>query len=99
MRCGCSSANLVGEDHGRDKATFLAFQDEIRLELRILRRRPVKNPLRKEGVTSKILVIQDVKWNTEIQSSDFIWKDHGTIQTVLEAARLKRAPFEPWLPE
>jgi hypothetical protein len=39
-----------------------------------------------------------MKWNTSIQASDFIWKRHGTIQTVLEAARLKRTPFEPWLP-
>jgi hypothetical protein len=98
VRCRYHSANLALEGLSREDAAFLAFQNEMTLIRQILRREPIENPSRKEGVTSKILVIQDVKWNTCIQASDFIWKHHGTIQTVLEVV-LKQIPFERWLPD
>jgi hypothetical protein len=90
-------ANLTLEDLGREEAAFLAVQNEMRLMRQILRRGPIKNHLRKEGVTAKTPVGQDVKWNTYTQALDLSWKHHGTIQTVLEAARLGQTPFEPWL--
>jgi hypothetical protein len=61
LRRGCHSANVVLEDLGREEAVCLAFQNEMTLILQKLSRKPIKNHLRDEGVTSKNLVIQDVK--------------------------------------
>jgi hypothetical protein len=69
----------------------------VRLTLHILKRRAIKNDLQKRA-TSKISIIQDVKWNMDIQVSNFIWKRQGTIQMVLEAARPKQTSFELELP-
>jgi hypothetical protein len=52
----------------------------------------IKSTLRKESIMLKIPIIQDVRWNTDTNASDFIWKHHETIQTVQEAGPLKRTP-------
>jgi hypothetical protein len=39
MRCGRHSANFPLEDLGREEAVFLAFQNEVRLMLQVLRRK------------------------------------------------------------
>jgi hypothetical protein len=78
-----------------EEVILLVFQDEMWLVLQNLRTRPIKSHLPKERATSKMPVFQDVKWNTYTQASDFVWKHHGKIQTVLEVARLKQTPFEP----
>jgi hypothetical protein len=69
VRCRCDSARLALEDLGQEEAAFLAFQNGMRLVLEILRRRPIKNDLRKEVLTSKSPVIQDAKWNTCTQTN------------------------------
>jgi hypothetical protein len=91
MRCGRHSANLPPEDLGREEAAFLAFQNEVRLMLQVLRRKKKTDhkPLAKRGCNFETPVVQDVKGNRYTQASDCIWKHRGTIQTGLQAAQLE----------
>jgi hypothetical protein len=88
-RDGCHSTSPLLDGLGREEATFLSLQDEMTLACHFFGGKPIKKHWRKERTTSKIFVVQDVKWGTHTEASDYIWKHQGTLHKVSEAGRLK----------
>jgi hypothetical protein len=82
--CSIHTGNLILPDARRTVPVFNEFCEWLRPTMLHLRSKPVRAVLRSGGLTQKIPVIQDGKWNTWVKSATFFRDNREMIAELLK---------------
>lgn len=83
IQCGIHTTNLVIADYCRVSEDFCEFKKDITELFKLLRSKPMKRKLRRQGVSSKVPMIQEIKWLTYIDAFSFLKRYEREVNTVL----------------
>ena len=87
LQCGIHTANLTITDYCHESPDFATFKKEITDLFKFLRKKAIKKKLKKAGVTTKIPMIQDIKWLTYVQAFQFLKRYDSEINSVLRETK------------